>query len=67
MHEHVTRCELEYSWQDESGSQQLHRQLLNPPLSHLLGLVGVTVTHFLPPEPPSTFPGLQILDNQLNT
>jgi hypothetical protein len=35
-------------------------------LSHLLGLMGVTVTHFLPQKPPSTLPGLQI-DNQLNT
>ncbi len=67
MHELVTRCELEYSWQDEIGSQQLPWQLSNPPpLSHLLGLVGVTVTHFLPRKPPSTLPGLQI-DNQLNT
>ncbi len=66
MHLHVTRCRLEYSWQDEIGSQGLHWQLSNPPLSHLLGLMGVTVTHFLPQKPPSTLPGLQI-DNQLNT
>ncbi len=58
-------CELEYTSQDEIGSQQSHGQLSNPPLT-LIRPSGFRVTHFLTRKPPRTLPGLQI-DNQLNT